>query len=71
MERLAVSLKTALALMLATSIASLALPARAMPGVSAVPIDVTAQPPAVQPVYWVWIHHHRYWRHHHGHHWHR
>jgi len=70
MERLTVSLKTSLALILAVSATSLTLPARAMPGVSA-PIAVTAQPPAVQPVYWVWIHHHRYWRHHHWHHWHR
>jgi hypothetical protein len=70
MERLAVSLKTALAVILAGSFTSFAVPASAMPGVSA-RVTVSAGPTDVQPVYWVWIHHHRYWRHHHFHHWHR
>jgi len=69
MEPITVSLKPVLALVLAASFSTLAAPrAHAMPGMSAA-VPVTAGTPAVQPVYWVWIHHHRYWRHHH--HWHR
>ena len=46
-------------------------PAKAMPGMSH-GVEVTGPVPAVQPVFWVWVGHHRYWRHrHYWHHWHR
>jgi hypothetical protein len=70
MECPAVSRKIALALILIGSVIGISPPADAMPGMSA-PVTTNASPFAAEPVYWVWIHHHRFWRHHHWHHWHR
>jgi hypothetical protein len=55
------------ALAVAGWLAGAMVPASAMPG-AANGLAVTTPNPSIEPVYWVWIHHHRYWRHHH--HWH-
>jgi hypothetical protein len=52
------------ALALAGLLTGVAMPASAMPGAAA-SVTVAQSSPSIEPVYWVWIHHHRVWRRHH------